>query len=89
MPGREQLVEVVLGPGVWVALIPKWARPNGILFFDAAGQMIGQEICPLPPRQPNWRERLGPTLYGWVSRFRFVRMPKGEHTYGPGARQRG
>lgn len=89
MSDRGHLVEAVLGPGFWVAFLPKWADPSGILFFDAAGHMIGQDLCHQPPGQLSWRSRLGVTLYGWATRLRFVRIPRGEYTYGPGARQRG
>ncbi|CCF85039.1 hypothetical protein NITHO_4380001 [Nitrolancea hollandica Lb] len=91
MSGCRQLIEAALGSGVWVALIPQLGCVGGTLFFDASGNILEYELHhqrPVPVKPPGWRSRLGVTLYGWVTRLRFVRMPRGEYTYGPGARRR-
>jgi hypothetical protein len=72
--------------------MPQLGCVGGTLFFDASGKILEYELHhhhqPEPVKPLGWRSRLGATLYGWATRLRFVRMPRGEYTYGPGAWRR-
>lgn len=88
MGGQGHLVDATLGPGVWVAVLPKRARVSGVLFLDHAENIVGQRLAPWAPPPPGLRFRLTSRLRSAIQNLNFIKVPCRAYTYGPSARRR-